>query len=32
MYVAVSSRVTLTPAIAQSPVLWSPDTVSVGPR
>jgi len=31
MYVAVSSRVTLTPAIAQSPVLWSPDTVSVGP-
>lgn len=32
MFVAVASRVTLTPAIAQSPVLWSPDTVSVTPR
>ena len=32
MYVAVAARVTLTPAIAQSPVLWSPDTVAVAPR
>jgi hypothetical protein len=32
MYVAVASRVTLKPAFAPSPVLWSPDTVSVIPR
>lgn len=32
MNVAVSSRVTATPAIAGWPVLWQPDTVAVAPR
>src|SRR5262249_83060 len=32
MVVAIASRVTATPAIAFSPVLWSPDTVSVTPQ
>jgi len=32
MFVAVSSRLTVTPAIAQSPVLWSADTIAVTPR
>jgi ABC-type transport system substrate-binding protein len=29
MYVAVSSRVVLTPALDPIPALWSPDTVAV---
>lgn len=32
MYVAVSARVTATPAIAGWPILWAADTVAVAPR
>jgi peptide/nickel transport system substrate-binding protein len=32
LFVAVSSRVSLTPAIAPMPALWSPDTVAVAGR
>ena len=32
MFVAVASRLAVTPAIAQSPVLWSADTIAVVPR
>jgi peptide/nickel transport system substrate-binding protein len=32
MYVALSARVTATPAVAGWPVLWQPDTIAVAPR